>query len=70
MSRDQSSSTQEDSDISDQAIDRAVEKIRTKLDSYEGEGGATQTAAEKGHELVDELESTLRDLAGSNDGKK
>ena len=50
------------------AVDDALDSLRSKLDEFGGDGGKKEKAAEKGHELVDELEETITDLTSSSDG--
>ncbi|MFD1645204.1 hypothetical protein [Haloarchaeobius litoreus] len=48
-------------------VDEALDSLRSKLDEFGDGGGTKDKAAEKGHELVDELEETITGLTGSND---
>lgn len=55
------------SDSAGDAVDDALDSLRSKLDEFGGDGGKKETAADKGHELVDELEETISDLTSSSD---
>ena len=59
---------QTQSESAGDTVDDALDSLRSKLDEFGGDGGKKEKAAEKGHELVDELEETITDLTSSSDG--
>ena len=50
------------------AVETVQERLHRRIDELEREKTvATSDLADKGHDLVDELAATLRELAGSSD---
>ncbi|WP_257300842.1 hypothetical protein [Haloarchaeobius sp. FL176] len=61
---------QTQSESTGDAVDDAIDSLRSKLDEFGGDGGKKEKAARKGHELVDELEETITGLTSSDDSSR
>jgi hypothetical protein len=58
------------SESAGETVDEALDSLRSKLDEFGGDGDTTGKAAEKGHELVDELEESTTDLTSSSESSR